>query len=612
MAGRIPRVVQYAFSRHAGKLSLLAVSTAFTVGVVVGRQDAFASGKDQHSAPLCVPQFTLTDQQSLLPGVLRQIVGPGHVSENVLQQGSRMGLGTAMAVATPGTLQEAVDVLRACVKAGVVVIPQGANTGLTGGSVPRDKLCDRPVVVINMRRLNAIVPICKGEKVLCLAGAGILDLGQKLKNLGREAHSVLGSVFLNPAVAAGVAFGSGGTQIRKGPAYTERALYCRITAQGEVEVVDELGILSKDTEDLFQKIHSGKLRDEDIDPACQRQASDTGYRSQVCRFDSTVSRFNADTKGPDPCRCEGKVLILATVHDTFPIPQRTQINWVSCKDFDTAQALKCQVFLKNPAALPTLVEYMDRDTVDVVDSAGRGFTTTINTLGMGSLGALWGLKLQIQALPLPLADRICDLFLWYTNNLLPNPLTPPLAALAKRYDHHLLVEMPEFGNGEIHDIETRFLDWVKQQPAGTVEWHTCTPEEKGWAMVFRFVTAAAFKTYCIGKRLEGLSLDYSLPKNEMAAPIIPDPKPLIRMRYSHFGCNVVHEDLAYPAGVDVHDAKFGIKKVVEHMKGKLPAEHGHGTEYTAPPDAQARWKRMDPTNTMNPGVGGLSYLRGYR
>jgi hypothetical protein len=33
----------------------------------------------------------------------------------------------------------------------------------------------------------------------------------------RDSHSVLGSIFLNPSVAAGVSYGSGGTQIRKAP-----------------------------------------------------------------------------------------------------------------------------------------------------------------------------------------------------------------------------------------------------------------------------------------------------------------------------------------------------------------------------------------------------------
>jgi D-lactate dehydrogenase len=85
------------------------------------------------------------------------------------------------------------------------------------------------------------------------------------------------------------------------------------------------------------------------------------------------------------------------------------------------------------------------------------------------------------------------------------------------------------------------------------------------------------------------------------------------MRYSHFACNVVHEDLAYPLEVDAMQAKIGLKKTVENLcHGKLPAEHGHGTEYTAPADTQGRWKRMDPLNVLNAGIGGLSMAPEYR
>ena len=154
-----------ALLRNPGKASLLALSASFTAGVVVGRTDAFARTETK-DPQLCVPAFTITDQQSLLPDALRKIVGGGNVTENVVQKGTRLGSGTALAVVSPGTLEEAVEVLKACVKAGVAVIPQGAKTGLTGGSVPRDKLCDRPTVVINMRNLNAIIPVGDGEKVL--------------------------------------------------------------------------------------------------------------------------------------------------------------------------------------------------------------------------------------------------------------------------------------------------------------------------------------------------------------------------------------------------------------------------------------------------------------
>ena len=84
------------------------------------------------------------------------------------------------------------------------------------------------------------------------------------------------------------------------------------------------------------------------------------------------------------------------------------------------------------------------------------------------------------------------------------------------------------------------------------------------------------------------------------------------MRYSHFGCNVVHEDIAFAAGVDVHARKMAIKKRVERgCGGRLPAEHGHGTEYVAPEETRRRWQAMDPLNVFNPGVGGLSFERSY-
>ena len=126
---------------------------------------------------------------------------------------------------------------------------------------------------------------------------------------------------------------------------------------------------------------------------------------------------------------------------------------------------------------------------------------------------------------------------------------------------------------------------------------------------FRFVAATAFRTWCVGNGAQGISIDYALPKNGGGTPTIPSDvaQPLKRMRYSHFACNVVHEDLAYPAGVDTHQAKHDLKHRIEAENGgRLPAEHGHGTEYIAPAEAQTRWKSMDPLNVFNPGVGGLS------
>ena len=87
---------------------------------------------------------------------------------------------------------------QACVDADACVIPQGANTGLTGGSVPRGEALDRPTVVINMTNLTSISPIDGGERLVCLAGAGIHSALGKAAEMQRESHSVLGSLLLNP------------------------------------------------------------------------------------------------------------------------------------------------------------------------------------------------------------------------------------------------------------------------------------------------------------------------------------------------------------------------------------------------------------------------------
>ncbi len=69
--------------------------------------------------------------------------------------------------------------------------------------------------------------------------------------------------------------------------------------------------------------------------------------------------------------------------------------------------------------------------------------------------------------------------------------------------------------------------------------------------------------------------------------------------------------MAYALGVDTHSEKMALKHSVEDEGGKLPAEHGHGTEYNAPDDTKKRWMSMDPLNVMNPGVGGLSSFEKY-
>ncbi|MEM9965641.1 MAG: FAD-binding protein, partial [Asticcacaulis sp.] len=110
----------------------------------------------------------------LLEG-LRSIVGAKQVLTEARAMrryctGFRSGGGGALAVVRPSRLTELWRVLKLCVEADVIVLPQAANTGLTGGSVPATGY-DRDVVVISTARIKGIFPVRDGQQVVCLPGA---------------------------------------------------------------------------------------------------------------------------------------------------------------------------------------------------------------------------------------------------------------------------------------------------------------------------------------------------------------------------------------------------------------------------------------------------------
>ncbi|MEP6807389.1 MAG: FAD-binding oxidoreductase, partial [Chloroflexota bacterium] len=108
---------------------------------------------------------------------LRDAVGPTHLLTDADLRASyetdwtRRWQGKALAVARPGSTGEVVAVLLACAAAGVAVIPQGGNTGLVGGSVPR-ATAHRPQVVLSTLRLRDLEPI-EGINGTATVGAGV-------------------------------------------------------------------------------------------------------------------------------------------------------------------------------------------------------------------------------------------------------------------------------------------------------------------------------------------------------------------------------------------------------------------------------------------------------
>ena len=108
---------------------------------------------------------------------LRAAVGESHVLTDADMRASyetdwtRRWRGEALAVVRPASTEEVIAVLLACAEADAAVIPQGGNTGLVGGSVPR-AMSDGPQVVLSTLRMRDLEPVepLAGEVIV---GAGV-------------------------------------------------------------------------------------------------------------------------------------------------------------------------------------------------------------------------------------------------------------------------------------------------------------------------------------------------------------------------------------------------------------------------------------------------------
>ena len=642
-----------AASRSYQQHVLPIVAISLTVGFVAGRQSTRQSEEEKLVLPnglprTCCEQPELSEKQKALFKTLKRIVGRANVLDGTVEttqnaqflKGARLGRGTALYIVKPKKLKQIIEIVRETVDADCVVLVQGQNTGLTGGSVPRRHEDNRPTVLISMKDLDTIFPIDDGERVVCLGGAGLASLQEFVRTCfpDRESHSILGSTFLNPTTAAGVSLGSGGTQCRKGPAFTERALYLKVIpdkfGKGVVKVVNTLGIKGLDHEEGEFDSH---LKHDGVIPLLdsyvaavkgghdsrmkksnnthgKAPSSDMDYKNRLCSHDNRISRYNADTSGCDCNRSEGKVLILASVHDTFPRPSQSKTFWISFDSLATTLKFRQQVCLDNPKDMPVSIEYMDRDSFDVIDRSGRVLGNIIKFVGTSStlVRDFWNVKLWVEALDVRGAATFVDRLLHFVNPILPPILPRPIMELGRKRDHHIATTVGDF-DGSLNRFLKR-LEAFREENGDSITIHECTSKsEEASLTAFRFVAAPAFRTWCVGQGVQGFSVDYALPQNGGQVPSLTSFAPLKRMRYSHLGCNVFHEDLAYAPGIDINSVKMKLKKSVEHeCGGKLPAEHGHGTEYHAPEKTKQRWKTMDPLNVMNPGIGGLSSKYRYK
>jgi D-lactate dehydrogenase len=545
---------------------------------------------------------------------LTEIVGSAQVLTGAratlpYRTGFRYGGGKALAVVRPRSLVEQWRVLRVCIEANTIIIMQAANTGLTGGSTPDCDDYDRDIVIINTMNISRLYVIDEGRQVICLSGTTLHQVENALEPLGREPHSVIGSSCIGASVIGGICNNSGGALLRRGPAYTQMALFARVDGNGQLQLVNHLGVrLGLDPEQILRRLERGEFDETDIDHDPNRWGSDHDYDRRVRDIDSDLpARFNADTRRLyEASGCAGKIMLFAVRLDTFPQDSETRVFYIGTSDPAELTTLRRHI-LSRFNCLPVAGEYMHRDMFDIAESYGKDAFLSIQLFGTKRLPAFMALKRTFDTCVSRLGlvgSGASDRLLQQLSRLLPSCLPKRLKIWRHRYDHHLILKTTGSGTSEA----VNYLSSVF--PSVTGDFFQCTEVEATKAFLHRFVAAGAAIRYRAihDQEVEDIvALDIALKRNDMSwFEVLPsDIRAQLHMAlyYGHFFCHVFHQDYIVRKGVDTAELKRRLYELLDERGAEYPAEHNVGRLYRAKPALAEFYRHLDPCNHFNAGIG---------
>ncbi|MEQ9635901.1 MAG: D-lactate dehydrogenase [Devosia marina] len=546
----------------------------------------------------------------------QSIVGRRHVlvgdrQTRRFRKGYRFGEGSVLAAVRPGSLIEQWRVIQACVAHDVIVIVQAANTGLTGGSTPDGEGYDRPIVIINTMRMDRVDLLDEGRQVLCLPGATLDKLEKRLRDIGREPHSVIGSSCIGASVTGGVCNNSGGSLIRRGPAYTQLALFAQVDSAGKLHLVNHLGIeLGGDAEEILQRLDKADYGPADVLGSDNQWASDRGYHEHVRDVDaSTPARFNADPRRHyEASGSAGKIAVFALRLDTFEADKDVTVFYIGSNDPSELATIRRDI-LTDFEHLPIAGEYMHRGAYELSQDYGKDLFLFVKYFGTDHVPAAFGAKSWLDGLTesMGLGGHLTDRLLQAVMRWLPAHLPQRLNDYRDRYEHHLLLKM---GGGGV-DEARRYLS--SRFPTANGNYLECRPAEGQDAFLNRFAVGGSvvrFRDVHPDHVEDIVALDIALPRNTTdwfeTLPAELDSQFVRKMYCGHFFCHVMHQEYLVQKGGDLEAIEEQLLHLLDQRGAEYPAEHNVGHLYHAKPALRDFYRALDPTNSFNPGIGKTS------
>ena len=547
---------------------------------------------------------------------LKQLIGDQNVltsewNKLPYSKGWRYGAGSALAVLKPNKLSDIWRILQICAKENIIIIMQAANTGLTGGSTPCGNDYDRPIIVINTMLINNIHIIKEGSQIVSLTGSTLFDLEKKLKPYGREPHSIIGSTSIGASIIGGICNNAGGSLVQRGPSYTEMALYAKINKNGNLELVNELGInLGSSPEEILDNLQNQNYKESDI-VNTNKLGSDDKYSEIVRQIDkNTPSRFNSDSRllyGASGSA--GKIAVFAVRLDTYISPKENKVFYLGTNNPDVFWKIRRDILSKFKM-LPTLGDYLHRDCYDAAKKYSKDTFLVIERLGTTFLPTLFELKRKVDIIAKKLKflpNNFSDRLMQFLSIFFPNHLPKRMEKFRDLYEHHWIIEMSDDGISEARDYFANIFE------SNDGDFFECNDFESKKASLHRFVSASAIGRYHIlnsKSHGEMMSLDIAFPRNEKnwfeKLPKEIDSMLEMKLYYGHLFCHVLHQNYILKKGVDSEKLKSKLLKIYDKRGAEYPAEHNVGHEYLAKPSLKKFYKELDPTNVFNAGIGRTS------
>ena len=118
--------------------------------------------------------------------------------------------GTALALASPASTAELSALVKLCASHGVPIVPQGGNSGMSGGATPD---ASGTALLVSLRRMKAIGPVdVASRQITCEAGVVLHDLHAAAEAAGLRFPLTLGGKGV-ATVGGLISTNAGGTQV---------------------------------------------------------------------------------------------------------------------------------------------------------------------------------------------------------------------------------------------------------------------------------------------------------------------------------------------------------------------------------------------------------------